>query len=123
MDSKLFSGTLEMLILEVISAGPTYGYQIAQQVEYGSKLRDVAVAPSQSPVCQVHQPADRQQADHGDRWRVCELRQVQGISDQDQPKDADECGWKQENAHTAMYCVRVIRVSQNRGSLATGMSS
>ncbi|MDB4614356.1 PadR family transcriptional regulator [bacterium] len=32
MDSKLFSGTLEMLILEVISAGPTYGYEIAQQV-------------------------------------------------------------------------------------------
>lgn len=32
MDSKLFSGTLEMLILEVISAGPNYGYEIAQQV-------------------------------------------------------------------------------------------
>lgn len=32
MDSKLFSGTLEMLILEVISSGPTYGYEIAQQV-------------------------------------------------------------------------------------------
>ncbi len=32
MDSKLFSGTLEMLVLEVISAGPTYGYEIAQQV-------------------------------------------------------------------------------------------
>ena len=32
MDSKLFSGTLEMLILEVISAGPSYGYEIAQRV-------------------------------------------------------------------------------------------
>lgn len=32
MDSKLFSGTLEMLILEVISTGPNYGYEIAQQV-------------------------------------------------------------------------------------------
>ena len=32
MDSKLFSGTLEMLILEVISGGPTYGYEISQQV-------------------------------------------------------------------------------------------
>ena len=32
MDSKLFSGTLEMLILEVISASPNYGYEIAQQV-------------------------------------------------------------------------------------------
>ena len=32
MDSKLLSGALEMLILEVISAGPTYGYQITQDV-------------------------------------------------------------------------------------------
>lgn len=32
MDSRLLSGTLEMLVLEVISSGPTYGYQIAQTV-------------------------------------------------------------------------------------------
>ncbi len=32
MDSKLLSGTVELLILEVISTGPTYGYEIAQEV-------------------------------------------------------------------------------------------
>ncbi|MEX1231708.1 MAG: PadR family transcriptional regulator [Planctomycetaceae bacterium] len=32
MDSRLLTGTVEMLILEVISEGPTYGYQIAQTV-------------------------------------------------------------------------------------------
>jgi PadR family transcriptional regulator, regulatory protein PadR len=32
MDSKLLSGTVELLILEVISAGPTYGYEITQEV-------------------------------------------------------------------------------------------
>ena len=32
MDSKLITGTLEMLMLEVISRGPTYGYEIAQTV-------------------------------------------------------------------------------------------
>ena len=32
MDSKLLSGTVEMMILEVISTGPTYGYEIAQNV-------------------------------------------------------------------------------------------
>jgi PadR family transcriptional regulator len=32
MDPKLLSGTLEMLILEVISQGATYGYEIAQKV-------------------------------------------------------------------------------------------
>ncbi len=32
MDSKLLSGTVELLILEIISAGPTYGYDITQQV-------------------------------------------------------------------------------------------
>ena len=32
MDSRLFSGTLEMMILEVINAGPSYGYHIAQTV-------------------------------------------------------------------------------------------
>jgi PadR family transcriptional regulator, regulatory protein PadR len=32
MDSKLLSGTVELLILEVISTGPTYGYQITQDV-------------------------------------------------------------------------------------------
>ncbi len=32
MDSKLLSGTVELLILEVISTGPTYGYEITQEV-------------------------------------------------------------------------------------------
>lgn len=32
MDSRLITGMLEMLILEVISHGPTYGYEIAQTV-------------------------------------------------------------------------------------------
>ncbi len=32
MDSKLLMGTLEMLMLEVISHGPTYGYEISQTV-------------------------------------------------------------------------------------------
>lgn len=32
MDSKLLSGTVELLILEVISHGPTYGYEITQEV-------------------------------------------------------------------------------------------
>ncbi len=32
MDSRLLWGTVDMLILEVISQGPTYGYQIAQTV-------------------------------------------------------------------------------------------
>ncbi|MSR60644.1 MAG: PadR family transcriptional regulator [Planctomycetaceae bacterium] len=32
MDSRLLWGTVEMLILEVISHGPTYGYEIAQTV-------------------------------------------------------------------------------------------
>ena len=32
MDSRLLSGTVEMMILDVISSGPTYGYQITQQV-------------------------------------------------------------------------------------------
>jgi len=32
MDSRLLSGTLEMLVLEVISSGPSYGYQVAQAV-------------------------------------------------------------------------------------------
>ena len=32
MDSKLLSGAVEMLILEVIATGPTYGYQITQDV-------------------------------------------------------------------------------------------
>jgi PadR family transcriptional regulator, regulatory protein PadR len=30
MDSRLLSGAVDLLILEVISHGPTYGYQIAQ---------------------------------------------------------------------------------------------
>lgn len=32
MDSKLLTGTLEMLVLEVISQNPSYGYEIAQTV-------------------------------------------------------------------------------------------
>jgi DNA-binding PadR family transcriptional regulator len=32
MDSQLLSGTLEMMILEVVSGGPSYGYQISQRV-------------------------------------------------------------------------------------------
>lgn len=32
MDSRLLWGTVEMLILEVVSHGPTYGYEIAQTV-------------------------------------------------------------------------------------------
>jgi len=37
MDSRLLWGTVDMLILEVISQGPTYGYQIAQTVLGQSK--------------------------------------------------------------------------------------
>jgi len=32
MDSRLLSGTVEMLILDVIAHEATYGYQIAQEV-------------------------------------------------------------------------------------------
>ena len=32
MDSRLLWGAVEMLILEVVSHGPTYGYEIAQTV-------------------------------------------------------------------------------------------
>jgi transcriptional regulator len=32
MDSRLLTGTLEMMILEVVSGGPTYGYAISQEV-------------------------------------------------------------------------------------------
>ena len=32
MDSRLIMGTLEMLMLDVISRGPSYGYEIAQTV-------------------------------------------------------------------------------------------
>lgn len=32
MDQKLLTGTLDMLILEVCSAGPSYGYEITQTV-------------------------------------------------------------------------------------------
>src|SRR5215472_13445215 len=32
MDSRMLWGTVDMLILEIISAGPSYGYQIAQTV-------------------------------------------------------------------------------------------
>src|SRR5262249_23708749 len=37
MDSRLLTGTLEMLVLEVISRAPTYGYEIAQMVVERSK--------------------------------------------------------------------------------------
>ena len=32
MDSRLLTGTVEMLILEVVSTGPSYGYEIVQTV-------------------------------------------------------------------------------------------
>ncbi len=32
MNPQLFAGTLEMLILELVSEGPSYGYEITQQV-------------------------------------------------------------------------------------------
>jgi PadR family transcriptional regulator, regulatory protein PadR len=32
VDSRLLWGTVDMLILDVVSRGPTYGYQIAQSV-------------------------------------------------------------------------------------------
>jgi len=32
MDSRLITGTVEMLILEVISGGPNYGYEIVHNV-------------------------------------------------------------------------------------------
>jgi DNA-binding PadR family transcriptional regulator len=32
MDSRLLWGTVEMLILEVVAHGPTYGYEISQTV-------------------------------------------------------------------------------------------
>jgi len=32
MDTKLLNGTVEMLILEVVSQGPSYGYEITQTV-------------------------------------------------------------------------------------------
>src|SRR5438045_3315772 len=32
MDSRLLWGTVDMLILELVSGGPSYGYEIAQQV-------------------------------------------------------------------------------------------
>jgi len=34
MDPRLVWGTVELLILEVVSGGPSYGYQIAQRVLY-----------------------------------------------------------------------------------------
>jgi transcriptional regulator len=37
MDSRLLWGTLDLLILEVISRGPSYGYQLAQTVLSESK--------------------------------------------------------------------------------------
>ena len=37
MDSRLLWGMVDMLILEVVSRGPTYGYQIAQTVMAQSK--------------------------------------------------------------------------------------
>jgi len=37
MDSRLLWGMLDMLILDVVSRGPTYGYRIAQTVMSQSK--------------------------------------------------------------------------------------
>ena len=37
MDSRLLTGTVEMLILEVVSPGPSYGYEIVQRVTGQSK--------------------------------------------------------------------------------------
>lgn len=37
MESKLLTGTVEMLMLEVISQSPSYGYQIVQEVAGKSK--------------------------------------------------------------------------------------
>jgi len=37
VDSRLLWGTVDMLILDVVSRGPTYGYQIAQSVLSQSK--------------------------------------------------------------------------------------
>jgi PadR family transcriptional regulator PadR len=37
VDSRLLSGAVEMLMLEVISHGPTYGYEITQTVESRSQ--------------------------------------------------------------------------------------
>ena len=32
MDSRFLSGSVEMLVLQIAEAGPTYGYEITQQV-------------------------------------------------------------------------------------------
>ncbi len=37
MDPRLFAGTLDLLILEVVSRAPSYGYEISQQVLDRSK--------------------------------------------------------------------------------------
>ena len=37
MDSRLLTGTVEMLLLEVISPSPSYGYQIVQMVSERSR--------------------------------------------------------------------------------------
>ncbi|MGE3314894.1 MAG: PadR family transcriptional regulator [Planctomycetaceae bacterium] len=37
MDSRLLWGTVEMLLLEIVSHGTTYGYEIAQEVAGRSK--------------------------------------------------------------------------------------
>ena len=37
MDSQLLAGTLEMLVLQVVTPQPAYGYQIAQDVIQRSK--------------------------------------------------------------------------------------
>jgi PadR family transcriptional regulator, regulatory protein PadR len=37
MDSRLLTGTVEMLILEIVSAGPSYGYEIVQTVAARSR--------------------------------------------------------------------------------------
>ena len=37
MDTRLLTGMIEMLVLEVTSEGPTYGYQIARTIETRSQ--------------------------------------------------------------------------------------
>jgi transcriptional regulator len=50
MDTKLLTGTVEMLILEVVSQGPSYGYEITQTVLSRSnghfELKDGSLYPA-----------------------------------------------------------------------------
>ena len=57
MDSRLLWGTVEMLILEVISRGPSYGYQISQTVLAESRgyfeLKEGSLYPALNRVREV----------------------------------------------------------------------